>query len=288
VPLPIGAACVFLWERIDAVKQLAAVSADGCPVSAYDEGDGQAAVIIVGGAGDNGRGHARLAAKLTSTNRVLRLIRRQYRTDLAAWRPVNVTDEVADVVALARTADRPCYLFGHSSGGVIALEAALIAPESFAALAVFEPPVELGETPLPPAATHAARQAIDAGRPGRAIEIFARDLVKVPRPAARLARLLALSPRFRNELIPGMVSDQEALDRLGGRLAAYGTIRQHVLLVTGAKSPEHLRRGTEQLHSVLPFSDIFRMDSAGHAGPITSTRDLAQLLAADIEAHTAG
>jgi pimeloyl-ACP methyl ester carboxylesterase len=145
---------------------------------------------------------------------------------------VNVTDEAADVVALARTADRPCYLFGHSSGGVIALEAALIAPESFAALAVFEPPVELGETPLPPAATHAARQAIDAGRPGRAIEIFARDLVKVPRPAARLVRLLALSPRFRNELIPGMVSDQEALDRLGGRLAAYGTIRQHVLLVT--------------------------------------------------------
>jgi pimeloyl-ACP methyl ester carboxylesterase len=155
---------VFLWARIDAVKQLAAVSADGCPVSAYDEGDGQAAVIIVGGAGDDGRGHARLAAKLTSTNRVLRLIRRQYRTDLAAWRPVNVTDEAADVVALARTTGRPCYLFGHSSGGVIALEAALIAPESFAALAVFEPPI--GETPLPPAtATHAARQAIDAGRP---------------------------------------------------------------------------------------------------------------------------
>ena len=218
---------------------------------------------------------------------MLRLIRRQYRTDLAAWQPVNVTDEAADVVALARTAGRPCYLFGHSSGGVIALEAALIAPESFAALAVFEPPI--GETQLPPVtATHAARQAIDAGRPGRAIEIFARDLVKVPPPAARFARLLALSPRFRNELIPGMVSDQEALDRLGGRLAAYGTIRQHVLLVTGAKSPEHLRRRTEQLHSVLPFSDILRMDNAGHAGPITSTRDFAQLLAADIEAHTAG
>jgi len=61
-----------------------------------------------------------------------------------------------------------------------------------------------------------------------------------------------------------------------------------VLLVTGAKSPEHLRRSTEQLHSVLPFSDIVRMDSAGHAGPIISTRDLAELLAADIEAHAAG
>jgi hypothetical protein len=79
-------------------------SADRCPVSAYDEGEGQAAVIIVGGAGDNGRGHARLAAKLRSTNRVLQLIRRQYRSDLAAWRPVNATDEAADVVALARTA----------------------------------------------------------------------------------------------------------------------------------------------------------------------------------------
>jgi hypothetical protein len=50
-------------------------------------------VIIAGGGLDDGRGYARLAAQLTSTNRVLRLTRRQYRTDLARWRPVNIADE---------------------------------------------------------------------------------------------------------------------------------------------------------------------------------------------------
>lgn len=207
---------------------------------------------------------------------MLRLVRRQYRTDLAQWRPVDIADEAADVVALGRAVGRPCYVFGHSAGGVVALEAALAAPECFDAVAVFEPAVDLTELPLGrPASTLAARQAIDAGRAGRALEIFLRDMVKVPPPAAKLARLLAFSPRFRTQLIPGQIADQEALERLGDRLAAYGEIRPHVLLVAGTKSPEHFRRRTELLQRALPSSDLRRMEGAGHSGPVTKANDLA-------------
>jgi hypothetical protein len=113
-------------------------------------------------------------------------------------------------------------------------------------------------------------------------------MVEVPPPAAKLARLLALSPRFRTKLIPGQIADQEALERLGDRLAAYRGIRQHVLLVAGTKSPEHLRRRTELLQRALPFSDIRRMQGTGHSGPVRKASDLAQLLLADIGAQIAG
>ena len=272
-----------------AAKQLTAESADGCPILANDEGSGPVAVIIAHGGLDDGRGYARLAAQLASRHRVLRLVRRQYRTDLAQWRPVDVADDAADVVALARAVGRPCYVFGHSSGGVVALEAALAAPECFDAVAVFEPAIDLTELPLGlPASTLAARQAIDAGRAGRALEIFLRDMVKVPPLAAKLARLLALSPRFRNQLIPAQIADQEALERLGDRLAAYGEIRPHVLLVAGTKSPEHLRHRTELLQRALPSSDLRRMEGAGHSGPVTKANDLAQLLLTDIGAQITG
>ena len=262
---------------------MTATSADGCPISAYDEGSGPVTVIIAGGGLDDGRGYAKLAARLSNTNRVLRVTRRGYRTDVARWRPVDVADEAADVVALARAVGGPCYVFGHSAGGVVALEATLAAPDCFDALAVFEPAVDAAELPLgDPAATLEARQALDERHPGRALEIFLRDMVGVPRPAARIARLLALVPRFRSQLIPGQIGDQEALERLGDRLAAYRDISQHVLLVAGTKSPDHFRRRVGLLERELPSSDILHIDGAGHTGPIRKSSELASLLHADI------
>jgi len=265
---------------------LTATSADGCRITAFEEGSGPGTVIIAGGGLDDGRGYARLAARLKSTNRVVRLTRRGYRTDVARWRPVEVKDETADVVALARAVGRPCYVFGHSAGGVEALEAALAAPECFDAIAVFEPAVDAAELPLgDPSSIVAARRALDERRPGRALEIFLGDMVGVPPPAAKLARLLALAPRFRSQLIPGQIGDLEALERLGDRLAAYRGIGQHVLLVGGTRSPDHFRGRIELLHRVLPPSDIRWMDGAGHTGPVRKAGDLAALLLADIATH---
>ena len=52
----------------EAPEQLTAESAGSGPVLTYDEVGGPVAVIIAGGGLDDGRGYARLAAKLTGTN----------------------------------------------------------------------------------------------------------------------------------------------------------------------------------------------------------------------------
>lgn len=271
-----------------ASRQLTVKSSDGCPVSAVDEGSGQVTVIVSGGGLDDGRGYRRLAVQLSSTCRVLRLTRRQYRADVRQWRPVDIADEALDIVALARAVGRPCYVFGHSAGGVVALEAAIAAPELFDAISVYEPAVDLTDLPLGvPSSTLAARQAIDAGHPGKALEIFLRDMVGAPPPAAKLARLAGLMPRFRDQLIPGQIADQEALERLGDRLAYYRGIEQHVLLVGGTKSPEHFGSRIEILDHVLPHSEVRQLAGAGHTGPIRGASDLAQLLLTDIRLNVA-
>ncbi|WP_161965164.1 alpha/beta fold hydrolase [Ornithinimicrobium cerasi] len=171
----------------------------------------------------------------------------------------------------------------------MALEAALAAPECFDALAVYEPALELAELPLAsPGSTLAARRAIEAGRPGRALEIFLRDMAGAPAPAAKLARVLALSPRFRTRLIPGQIADQEALERLGDRLEQYRTITQHVLLIGGTRSPAHFARRLQLLDNALPSSDLRSLTGAGHTGPTRKSDDLARLLTADIKAYAGG
>jgi pimeloyl-ACP methyl ester carboxylesterase len=261
-----------------------AEAADGMPILARDEGSGPVTTIIVHGGLDDGRSYGRLAARLASGSRVLRIVRRRYGDERS--RNMDIADEAADVVALARDTDGPCYLFGHSSGGVVALEAAAAAPECFKAVAVFEPAIDLVDLPLSdPASTHAAHQALDAGHTGVALEIFLRDIVGVPRAAAILGRLLALVPRFRDQLIPGQIADQEALQRLGDRTTAYRGILMHVLLLTGAKSPEHLRRRSELLASELRNSDLQRLDGAGHNGPLRRSEAVAKLLLSDIHSH---
>ena len=264
-------------------------SDDGFTVSAYDEGSGPVPVIIIGGGMDDGRSYARLAAELAATNRVLRVVRRQYDPKAARWRPVQIADEVSDVIALARLVGRPCYLFGHSSGGVVALETALAAPDLVDALAVFEPAIDLAALPLGrPEATAAARQAVDAGRTGRALEIFLRDVVQMPRTTAKLARLLTLSTRFRTQLIPGQIADQEALKRLGDRLAAYARITQRVLIVAGSKSPRHLRDRADLLQGTLPSSELRQLDRVGHGAPATDARVVGRLLLADLDKRFPG
>jgi alpha-beta hydrolase superfamily lysophospholipase len=50
-------------------------------------------------------------------------------------------NEVNDVLAVAATAGEPVVLAGHSSGAVVALEAALASPAQVAGMVLYEPPV---------------------------------------------------------------------------------------------------------------------------------------------------
>src|SRR6202011_3708451 len=107
--------------------------------------------------------------------RVLRLHRRQYRLDLkTACSPCSVTQEADDVLAVVKKVGEPLVIYGHSSGGVVALEALAASPASFAGAIIFEPASVIGP-PLTGKGAEVikqARAAIAAGKPGKAMTIF--------------------------------------------------------------------------------------------------------------------
>jgi pimeloyl-ACP methyl ester carboxylesterase len=171
-------------------------SADGTDVRAYDEGKGPA-IVMLGPRLDDGTRTKKLAAILAGRYRVLRLHRRQYRLDLKAdpklgGSPVSIAQEVEDVVAIVRAIGGPVLLYGHSDGGVVALEALAASPSSFAGAVVFEPAAVIdADKPLAGKDGRVlaeARATLAAGRPGKAAAICP-------------ARLPARRP-FRNECPP--------------------------------------------------------------------------------------
>lgn len=258
----------------------ATTSADGTDVRVHDEGHGPA-ILMVGPGLDDGTRTTKLARILAARFRVLRLHRRQYRLDLKTGStPCSIAQEVEDVLAVTTAVGEPVIVYGHSSGGVVALEALAAAPASFAGAVIFEPAAVIG---APLAGAHGeiitrARAAIAAGRPGTALTIFMRDTVGLPPWQARLAgALTALVPRYR-DLVPAQIDDLEALDQLGNRLDVYARITVPTLLLGGDRSPAHLADRVGAIAHVMPHSERVVMHEQDHGADLKAPKHVARII----------
>ncbi|MCG8352001.1 MAG: alpha/beta hydrolase [Chloroflexales bacterium] len=106
---------------------------------------------------------------------------RRGRGDSGDPAPYAVECEVEDIAALIEAADGSAFIFGHSSGAVLALEAAkhgLAIPK----LAIYEPLFIIDDSrpPLPADYVPHLRELIAAGRPKAALEYFMTVAVGIP------------------------------------------------------------------------------------------------------------
>jgi pimeloyl-ACP methyl ester carboxylesterase len=251
-------------------------SADGTAILATTEGAGPAILVLHGGMNDESAWR-RVASRLAPRFRVVRVRRRRYRMDLDP--PPDLIAEVIDTVALAAAIGQPVLLVGHSSGGVVALEALLAVPDAFAGAIVYEPPV-VTDAPLGGDAIARARAALAAGNSRRAIQIFFLDVVRLPRLLAWLfAALVVAIPRWRR-LVPRQIDDNTAIDALGDRRPAYAQIRQPVLLLGGERSPRHLAERLDALAMVVPQAERVTLRGQGHGANLRAPNEVARVVAA--------
>lgn len=249
-------------------------AADGSEVRAYDEGEGPAILVLHAGM-DDGTRWARVAAKLAPRHRVIRLVRRQYRLDLPA--PVTMAEEVAHVRAIVDQLDEPPLVVGHSSGGVVALEAILEVP--FAGAVIYEAALE-----IPPGSwagpVRDAMAALERGKIGRAMAIFLREVIQLPGPVAVLAGAYgAIRPAYRR-LVPRQIYDARAIHLLDGHHERYSRITAPTAVLTGERSPAYIAGLVAACLQALPHAEKIVLPGQGHAANLTAPELLAREIAA--------
>ncbi|HLO31516.1 MAG TPA: alpha/beta hydrolase [Anaerolineales bacterium] len=273
---------------------LIASAADGTSVRAEVEGQGRVILILHPGM-DTGKSYAQVAARLARRYRVIRLHRRQYRLDLKSdpdhGSPCTVAEEVEHVLAIVKAVGTPVFLFGHSSGGPVALETLVAAQSLFAGAMIYEPASvinstgglhlsgdwikrdgEVGE------GLRRARQALVSGKPGAAIGIFTQITAGWPSILANPAgALTALVPAYR-KLIPCQIDDLEAMERLGLRLEAYSKLSLPVAMVCGERSPSSNKEMVAAVAAVLPMVERITLSRQGHACHVLDPDQLARVI----------
>lgn len=117
-------------------------SKDGTSIAYERSGDGPA-VVLVGGAADDGAENAPLAAELSRHLTAYNYARRG-RAESGDTAPYAVAREIEDLEALVAEAGGSAHVFGASSGGALALEAAA-AGLPVGRLVVYEVPYDMAE-----------------------------------------------------------------------------------------------------------------------------------------------
>jgi pimeloyl-ACP methyl ester carboxylesterase len=169
-------------------------SKDGTTIAFDRLGDGPPVILVCGGSTDR-MANAPLAELLAEHFTVFNYDRRG-RGDSGDAAPYAVEREVEDLDAVIDAAGRSAFVYGTSSGGALALEAAA-SGLAITKLAIWEPPFSLDESSRPPAdQVQRYNEMISAGHRGDAVEYFMTKVV-ASRPSSSPTRAPSHSGRNR-------------------------------------------------------------------------------------------
>jgi pimeloyl-ACP methyl ester carboxylesterase len=240
-----------------------AESADGTAIAFERSGAGPA-LIFIGGALSDRSGGIALSDRLASKVTVYRYDRRG-RGSSGDTPPYAVEREIEDLDAVIGATGGSALVYGHSSGGALALEAA-VRGLPIARLAVYEPPyVVEGDRAAPPADLEGRlRDLISSGRRGEAVRAFLVEAVGMPAEtvsgmerAPMWPSMEALAHTLPYDFAVMGVDNTMPTERLA-------TIGIPTLALDGGASPAWARRSVEALASTIPGARHIRLEGQTH------------------------
>jgi pimeloyl-ACP methyl ester carboxylesterase len=148
------------------------ISKDGTEM-AYDKvGRGPAVILVDGALAVRASGSS--LAELLAPNFTVYCYDRRGRGDSTDTKPYSVEKEVEDIEALIGVAGGPVYLYGSSSGGALALEAAIRLGDKIKKLALYEIPYDSSEASVKAWREYSAKllELLAADGRGDAVALF--------------------------------------------------------------------------------------------------------------------
>jgi pimeloyl-ACP methyl ester carboxylesterase len=245
------------------------ISKDGTPI-AFDQSGQGPAIILVAGATATRLAEAKLSSALAPHFTVFAYDRRG-RGESGDTAPYAVEREVEDIEALINEAGGSAFVFGHSSGAVLALEAARLLPTKITKLAVYEPPFIIDDSrpPAPEDYVPHLNELVSSGRRGEAVEYFMTEVVGVP---AEMVAQMRQSPMW-----PGLeeVAHTIAYDGIimGNTmrgdplpLRKWASVTVPTLVMDGGVSHVFMHHGAQELTNILPDAQRRTLEGQDH-GP---------------------
>jgi pimeloyl-ACP methyl ester carboxylesterase len=241
-------------------------SRDGTTIAFDRSGRGPSLIIVNGALSDRGA-VPDLASRLADELTVIAYDRRG-RGDSTDTPPYAVEREIEDLAALVDAARGSAFVFGHSSGAVLALGAAA-AGVPIARLALYEPPLMVDATrpPIPDDYVSRLDELVAAGRRSEAVSYFLTAGPLVPPPVIDGMRqspgwppmeAMAHTIPYDARIMDGLMTDDP------GPLARWASVATQTLVLDGGASPPWIRHGASALVDVLPNASGRSLDGQGH------------------------
>jgi pimeloyl-ACP methyl ester carboxylesterase len=273
---------ISIAERPYALNSV--TSADGTRIGYRQIGHGPGIVVVQGAMG-TAYNYDQLARAMAADFTVYLPDRRGRGMSPLEYRPGHsIRKEVEDLDGLLRETGAH-FVFGLSSGAVIALEAARVLP-SIRKAVLYEPPFYLQGISHDLIARF-NREVVE--RDLAAALVTVNQIVKlapaplnlVPRPLLELATTILLRRDERKgagkyaslrELIPSMRYDFKVVAEMDGKIQSFRAVKTEILLLGGARSPAYLKNALAALEQVLPNAQRNELPGLDHSGPWNSDR----------------
>lgn len=240
-------------------------SADGTEIAYREAGEGPPLVLVHGGGlGDSLWTHLR--PHLVSETTVVAPQRRGHGQsgDYAAY---SLDREVEDIRTVIQAIDGTPVLFGHSFGGLCALETARTTAVD--RLILYEPALLVGKHRADATLAAEMMKLLDEGNRRQAMVLYFRE-------AAGMEHADYL-------LTPEMLDHADTAVRQNRAIEQYRlnddpNVSVPTLLLMSEAGPQHLRDGVRTLHERLSDSQLIELAGMGHQGIVTHSERVAETI----------
>jgi pimeloyl-ACP methyl ester carboxylesterase len=266
---------------VEEKSQKKVTSQDGTLISFEQIGQGPTLIMVAAALSDRSD-TTRLAEALADSFTVINHDRRG-RGESGDTAPYSVEREIEDIEALIDKAGGPAYLFGSSSGAVLALEAASRLGNKVKRLFMYEPPLIVDDSrpPMPDGFAEQIERLLDAGRNSDAVKLFFNKGMGIPAIFVTLmkfmpgwSKMTAMAHTLLYDL--AITKDIQAGKPLP--VGRWVTATMPALVMAGEKSEPFFQKGAQALANHLPNAQYRVLKGQSHGAIVTGAKTLAPIL----------